>query len=200
MLKKSAQFFSVILHPILMPLIGISLLLFTGSFISFVPPQTKKLILLIFFTGTLLLPLIMLILLWFRGIISNMKLDERSERVFPYAMTFIFYLFTYFLLLRIPVYYIMRSFMLGGLVSLLILMALNFKWKISAHMTGIGGIAALILGISLRLYINLLPVFILTLLLAGILAASRLLLNAHKPVEVYVGFLLGFGVMMGFMA
>lgn len=129
-----------------------------------------------------------------------MKLDERSERVFPYAMTFVFYLFTYFLLLRIPVYYLMRSFMLGGLVSLLILMALNFKWKISAHMTGIGGIAALILGISLKLYINLLPLFILTLLLAGILAASRLLLNAHKPLEVYVGFLLGFGVMMSVMA
>ena len=197
MFQKPALFFSIILHPLFMPLFGIFILLYSGSFISFIPVQTKKAILLIFTTGTLFLPLMMILLLWFRGTISNLYLDERSERVLPYVLTFIFYLFTYLLLLRIPVYQFMHSFMLGGLATLFFLITLNLKWKISAHMTGIGGIAALILAISFKLHINLLPLFILAVLASGILATSRLLLNAHTPAEVYTGFLMGFVVMMG---
>ena len=192
MTRKSAWFFSVILHPILMPLIGLSIILFTGSFISFIPVQTKKIIFLIFTTGTFLLPLLMMLLFWFRGIISDVQVMERTERVIPYAMTFIFYLFTKFLLLRVPVYHFLHSYMLGCLICLLLILLLNIKWKISSHMAGLGGLTALIMVISIKLQVNLMALLIITILASGIVATSRLILKAHTPVEVYSGFILGF--------
>ncbi len=199
MLRKAALFFSVIIHPLLIPLAGILILFFSGSFISFIPPQAKKIIILLFITGTILLPLFMFTFLWFRGVNSNFLLEERSERIFPFAVTFIFYLFTYLILLRIPVYKLVHSFMLGGLISLLILILLSFKWKISAHMTGLGGLTAFILIVSYKLQINLIAFFILAVIASGITATSRLILKAHNPVEVYTGFVMGCIVMLGAM-
>lgn len=63
----------------------------------------------------------------------------------------------------------------------------------SAHLTGIGGVLAVI-GI-LGLYFPSLTVaylLVATLVLGGLVASSRLYLDAHRPSEVYVGLLVGF--------
>jgi membrane-associated phospholipid phosphatase len=196
MTKNMSLFFSVILHPLLMPLAGISILLFSGSYISFIPLQSKKIILLLFATGTLFLPLLMIPVFLFRKLISGIYLDERNERLIPYALTFIFYLFTFIMLLRIPVYHYMYSYMLGCLVSVGALFFINFRWKISAHMAGLGGFTAFIIITSIKMEINLLVYLILGIAASGIVATSRLTLSAHTPSEIYAGCLLGFGSMI----
>jgi hypothetical protein len=194
--RKAALFISLVFHPILIPLISIYLLLHSGSFISFISPQTKKAIYLIFVAGTFVLPLFSTLLLWLRGYISNIHLSEKSDRILPYSMTFIYYLFTYYLLLKIPIYHFLHSFMLGALISVLLLTVLNFQWKVSAHMTGMGGLVALILASSLTLHVNLLPFLIISVLISGMVATSRLILNSHTAAEVYGGFFLGFATML----
>jgi membrane-associated phospholipid phosphatase len=74
----------------------------------------------------------------------------------------------------------------------------TFFWKISAHMTGISGFLAIISVTIMKFSdFGLLYYFLGIILLTGVLASSRLYLNAHTPLEVLGGFLLGFAVCFG---
>jgi len=195
MIKKLSLFFSFIFHPLLMPVAGISILLFTGSWISFIPSQSKKIILLLIVVGTLVLPLLMLPVFLFRKVISDIYLDKRSERLIPFSLTAVFYIFTYIMLRRMPVYHYIYAFMLGCVISACVLFFLNIRWKVSAHMTGLGGLTAFIFISAIHLEVNLLLYLILSIAATGIAASSRLILKAHTPSEVYSGFLLGATIM-----
>ena len=91
-----------------------------------------------------------------------------------------------------PRWFIM--FALGGALTCLVVLVVNRWWKISAHAAGIGGVVALIYQIHVQCLsaFNLLWVFIATILLAGILGTSRLLLKRHTVLQVLAGFAVGF--------
>jgi len=86
-------------------------------------------------------------------------------------------------------------------LSVILLTGITFFWKMSAHMTGIGGLLA-VLGV-LGIYfpsLNLAYLLVATLLVGGLVASARLYLDAHRPAEVYVGLLVGFAICwIGFM-
>jgi membrane-associated phospholipid phosphatase len=65
------------------------------------------------------------------------------------------------------------------------------KWKISAHLTGIGGLLGGVC--SFALYYSTLPLgLVITILTASlILMYARLYLHAHTPLQVVCGLLLG---------
>ena len=195
MTRKLSLFFSFLFHPLLIPVAGISILLFTGSWISFIAFQSKKVILMLFTVGTVLLPLLMIPVFLFRRVITDIYIDERSERLIPYSLTAIFYIFTYIMLRRIPVYHFMYAFMLGCVISVCVLFFLNIRWKISAHMTGLGGLTAFIFITAIHLEVNLLFYLVLSIAASGITASARLSLKAHTPAEVYAGFMLGATIM-----
>jgi membrane-associated phospholipid phosphatase len=68
------------------------------------------------------------------------------------------------------------------------------KWKISAHMIGIGGITGLIAYLIYYLHVNLEIYLIVIVLVSGLTGTARLILNAHHPSEIYSGFLMGFAI------
>lgn len=72
-------------------------------------------------------------------------------------------------------------------VIILHLLCLSF-FKPSAHMAGIGGFTALLLAISLKYQVNLLPLIAFAFLLTGFLASARLYLRAHTPFELVFGY------------
>jgi membrane-associated phospholipid phosphatase len=59
-------------------------------------------------------------------------------------------------------------------------------------MIGIGGLAGGVLGFSLLMGINTYQLLIFIFLISGLVGFSRLALDAHKPLEVYTGFIAGF--------
>jgi membrane-associated phospholipid phosphatase len=63
----------------------------------------------------------------------------------------------------------------------------------SAHLTGIGGVLA-VTGILGFYFPSMTVAYFLVafLVLGGVVASSRLYLDAHRPAEVYVGLLVGF--------
>jgi membrane-associated phospholipid phosphatase len=68
-------------------------------------------------------------------------------------------------------------------------------WKISAHQTAMGGWVAVVAVLSTKFTSE--PLFyylLLIILLSGLFGTARLYLNAHRPAEIYGGFLLGFGI------
>ena len=60
-------------------------------------------------------------------------------------------------------------------------------------MTGIGGLVAIVVVLGLKFTnFQVLYPLLLSLLLSGVVGSSRLYLDAHKPVEIYTGFIFGF--------
>jgi len=188
MLKKTALIFSAILHPLFMPVAGMLILLFAGSYVSLLPLAAKKMILLLFASGTFILPALMLPLAFMRG---DILMQKQNDRTFPLALAFIFYLLTYILFLKVPVYGFMHSYMLGALVSVFMALMINLRWKISIHMIGLGGLTAFLFIITFTRQINLFPWLLISIAASGIAGAARLYLDSHSPSQVYAGYLVG---------
>lgn len=124
--------------------------------------------------------------------ISSLEMHEVNERVIPYLISCIFYAFTYYLLVKIsfPVYYL--AVFMGATLTILTLLALALlKQKASAHLAGLGGICGMLITIALVLNVDTTNLLILFVILSGLVAFSRLALNAHKPSELVSGFLIG---------
>lgn len=85
-------------------------------------------------------------------------------------------------------------FMVGAVLAVMICIVVNKWWKISAHMTAMGGLMAL----SMRMAVShlavvdmLWPVFSVA-LLCGMVGTSRLVMQRHTPWQVAAGFAVGF--------
>ena len=63
--------------------------------------------------------------------------------------------------------------------------------KSSLHMIGIGGIIGFVMIMSFEYQLNFNSLLASLFLVAGLIGVARLSLNAHKPGEVYIGFLVG---------
>lgn len=196
MLKKIAQSFSWTFHPLLMPTVGIFMLMYTDSYLSYIPGQAKNMIILLTGIGTLVLPLLMIPVFLLQGKINNLQLDDRKERIYPMALSSIFYLLTFFLFSRIPVFKFLHAYILGAFFSVFVATLFSLKWKISAHMIGLGGLTGLVAMASIKLNINLYYSLLGILIASGLTGASRLYLEAHTPAQVYSGYLTGFLIMM----
>lgn len=191
-MRIAAKIISSIFHPLLMPVIGLLIIFNTDSYISFsIPFDLKKAVLLLVTVSTFVTPLLITLLLLQRKIIKSLEMETTKERIIPYAFTIIFYVFTLFMLKRAPLHPIIFYFIIGATFSVIVAFVVNIKWKISAHMIGVGGLVGALLAISFRLEIYVTHYLVLALLVSGLVATSRLILNAHNQAQIYTGFLLG---------
>jgi hypothetical protein len=97
MLRKIAQTFSICFHPLLMSTLGIILLLYTDSYIAYIAEGTKFRLILLTSIGTFLLPILMVPVFLLQKKITDIQLENRKERVYPLAITSVFYFLTYIL-------------------------------------------------------------------------------------------------------
>ena len=190
--KTLAKIFSVVLHPLLIPTFGLLIILNAGSKLEFLPFQAKRIILLIVFVSTTILPLTFVPFYIFQKIIKNVQMDNSRERLIPFLVTFVLYTFCDYLLLRLGVPETLVNFILVGVVTVFILFVISFFWKISAHMSGIGGLVGALISISFILNVDLEYFIFGSILFSGILGYSRLILGKHEPSQIYTGWLLGF--------
>jgi membrane-associated phospholipid phosphatase len=93
-----------------------------------------------------------------------------------------------------PLYVV--ALMVGVLISTILIMLLNLKWKVSAHLSAIGGLSAAIVVVSYRLGINPVGLLSAAFVLAGLIATSRIQLKAHTLLQTLVGFGIGFIVLV----
>ena len=188
---KFYKFISVMLHPIVIPTIGITLyfILIENSFSK----NQKFAVLGLIFVTTYIVPLLLLILFRRFKLIKSFKAESIKERKIPVAMMIVL-----FYLLGNTLYGIANLRDLGmlfyatslGLVFIYLLFAL--KIKTSIHLISIGITVGFFYVLSFIYQQNLIAVIICGLLLSGILASARLHLKAHTHKEVYLGFILGF--------
>lgn len=145
----------------------------------------------LFFTG--LVPLAAILIMIRRGEVTDINITNPKERTMPYVYTLCGYGFwCYFLygVVHIPAFFLYAA--IGATVALAVVMVINKYWKISAHLTGLGG---LIGGIcSWFMHYQMIPSvgWMAALLGVGLLLMyARLYVNAHTSLQVVCGFLLG---------
>lgn len=197
--KRAAQIFSILFHPLILPAIGMLIILNSGSYISLLPPDIKRVLLTITLLGTLIFPVTLLPVLYLRNMISNFQVLNREERNLPFMLILIIYVFMFIILIRLPLSSQLHAYALSIPVTVLLLVASNLKWKLSIHMVGMGGINGLIIALVLVFGVPLQGYFALSIIAAGMTGSARLFLGTHQPFEVYGGFVLGFISVLGVM-
>ena len=209
MTSKIAQILSVVLHPLLM-----STYIFLTLF--YVAPETiqnletlnssagvhfgervyisiKDGLLMLIFMYTFLIPVLVIYYFYKFGWIQNLELKTLQDRRLPYLASVIIYTFaTVFFALKIRQLPEI-ALILGSITfSIGVVAVISLYWQISAHAVGISGMLGALGGLILKFGpIPLFEPFLLALLLSGYLCAARLQLNAHTPVQIVAGFVLG---------
>lgn len=193
--NKGILFFKIIsfvLQPLLMPTYGMILL--TNMDVFQTLPLNWRIIAVVgtlLFTG--ILPATPILLMIKKGEVQDLFISKREERTLPYLFSFLAYLFwTFFMfrVLQLPLFMVAMG--IGSSVSIVIITLINLKWKISAHLSGIGGLVGGLFGICYRMAINPLPLIIIVLFLSALVALSRIELRAHTPGQTLAGFTIGF--------
>ena len=181
---------STLLHPIVVPTIGVIL------YFILIPHSLQKqqqlVMLALVFGFTYILPVIILLVLKGLNLIENFQVHSIKERKIPlFLMIVIFYflgksLFDISLIRDLAILFYGTSLSLIALYFLFI-----FKIKASIHLLSMGSSLGFFLILTDKYDISLTPIIMIIILLSGLLGSSRLHLKAHTPTEVYTGFFIG---------
>lgn len=209
-----ARILSYLGHPLLV-LTYILLLLLAVNPFAFsarsITDHRAMLLLISVFTTTFLLPGFGVALMKPLGFIRSLEMESKQERIGPYIITGIFYLWLFknlFSGAQVPSLFAVC--VLGATIGLFFAFFVNIFTKISAHATGMGGLVAMVLlatvewrgagmGIPMfdgSLQISLTVLLALTVLFAGLIGTARLALKAHVPEDLYRGYTAGFLAVM----
>lgn len=197
-MKTTAQLISFLFHPLIIPTLGIFIFFNTDSYLNYaISEEMKNAVLLLVAISTFIIPTLVSFLLLNKKIISTLEMETQQERRVPYIFTIIFYFFTLYMLNKAPIPPLIFKFIVATTIAIILAFIINFKWKISAHMIGIGGLIGALITVSLLLHTFILPIIIILFVVAGLIGSARLILNAHTPAQIYVGFILGFACQFG---
>jgi hypothetical protein len=189
-LKKILPFFSYFFHPIFIPLLGtIFYVLLDSHYLNFVQHLILFLQIIII---TILLPIAFFYLLRTFGKIETVMLTDLSQRKIPLLlqiMLFVVLIQKSITFDRFPSLYL---FFAGGIFSsIFAFFLLYLKTKASIHMIGMSSLTVFIIGLSIHNEINITNTVAFFIIMNGVVASSRLLMNAHSNKELLIGFLCG---------
>ena len=192
-MQHLARFFSNLFSPLLMPTYGMIVALWMSNLLI-LTLQTKMTVMLVVFGITCLVPALLFLLLKKLKVISELSINNRQERLVPYIIMIVCYVAAAIYLFMINAPEWLWMFMFGGGCAALVSMIVNFKWKISAHMAGIGGLVALLSRINADGdgAFDLLPIICVAIFVGGILGTSRVAMERHTVMQVIAGAINGF--------
>ncbi|MDA9338410.1 hypothetical protein OAD34_04215 [Flavobacteriaceae bacterium] len=187
---KFHKFISTILHPIVLPTLGVFL------YFVFVSQSFEKrlqlIVLGLVFALTYVVPVLLLLFLRNFGFIKDFQVSTIKERRFPVIFMIFLLYFLGNTIIQIPTIRNLGILFYGTSLSLTCIYVLfSVKLKSSLHLVSMGNMIGFFLIMTNINSLSMLPIIILLVLLSGILASSRLYLKAHTPVELLIGFSLG---------
>ncbi|MCF6222961.1 MAG: hypothetical protein L3J34_04455 [Flavobacteriaceae bacterium] len=125
-------------------------------------------------------------------LINSYHLRSIEERKFPIIFFIILSFMIGKILLNIKIIDLLAYSFFGITTALgFTYLLFRFKIKTSLHTLGLGGILGFVIVMSYDYHLNFNLIISLLFLISGLVAVSRLKLNAHRPKEVYIGFLIG---------
>ena len=194
---KLAKIISIVFQPLLVPTYTLLIIFSLNSYISLlVPVQARHVLMWIVFLSTFVFPVLFIFILYKRGFIKTLNMDDKEERIFPLIVTGVFYLLMYYIVWNSQFDSVYNMLFLGSALLIIMALIISIYWKISMHMIGVGGMLGALIGVALETYVDLAFYVILVALVCGLVGFARLKLKAHTPAQVYAGFLAGFCLML----
>lgn len=193
-MRSVAIAISVVFQPLLMPTLVYGMILFAVPEATSIPDEFKERIFYLIVLSTLVIPMVSIIGLRISGAVKSLNMPDIKDRRIPFLITTAYFLLTtWFLYQKTDLDPVLWLGMAVICISVVILTGISFFWKMSAHMIGTGGLlgVVLVLGSKFPNFEVLYPLLG-AIVLCGSVASSRLFLHAHRPLEVYVGFIAGF--------
>ena len=194
-MKLFARICSTIFHPFIIPVAGIFLSLYF-SYMRMLGVGYTINILLMIVLFTIAIPGLGVLLLYKTRRITSVGLVNREERTLPYIIFFFSYIMGVAFLWWANLRGVQFGFFIGGLIAIIVDLIVNRWWKISVHMTAMGGFTGLIFVMSFLQYImytEYIPLLqVIALLGSGALGTSRIILKRHTIGQVCCGFINGF--------
>lgn len=189
-IMQVARTLSAIFLPTYAPILAF-LWLFFFSYLRLLPLGYKIYLLLTIAFFTIVLPHLGIYLIRRVNQWTRWQASHRHHRHLPYILTLVSYGFCLLALTHINAAMFFRGILLASIAAQIICATVNYYWKISTHMVGIGGLVGMILSFSEIFSYNPLWPTCGLLLLSGMLGTSRMLLRQHTLGQVLVGFVVG---------
>ena len=189
-MRHFLKLLSYVFHPLFAPLAGcIPVVLLNPLFLE------KKLawpLILSFLIITIALPLIVYALLKSMGLIHSIFAPTVAERRYPLLISIALYLgliYRYLPQYGTPeIYFYMVGLCMAYSTALAVLF---MKLRVSIHMLCMGAVLVFLIGLSLHFEKNITAAIALWTLISGLVASSRLAMNAHSKAELLFGFFIG---------
>lgn len=141
---------------------------------------------------TFLLPLAFFYLLKTFGKIESIMLSDISQRKIPLLMQIMLFVILIQKSITPDRFPSLYFFFVGGLITTIFAFLLLFvKVKASLHMIGISSLTVFIIGLSIHSQINTISLVAFFMIMNGVVASSRLVMEAHSKKELLIGFLCG---------
>lgn len=209
MLRTLAKVISIVFHPLLIVTYMLVVLLLVNpyQFGVYSIAEQWKFVLLVFLS-TFIMPAFAVFMMKSLNMVKSMHLHDRHERIGPYIITGVFYLWMFINFKNntlIPKPFTIA--MLGATIALFTAFFFNNFTKISAHAVGMGGLTGM--AVINTIYSNFETftvnlgwfglfevstnfVMMAVIVLAGFVCTARLLLREHSEKQLYGGLAVGF--------
>ncbi|RYE24230.1 MAG: hypothetical protein EOP51_08075 [Sphingobacteriales bacterium] len=194
-----AHVISFLFHPVFMPTImAYAMYRFVPAYFAGTSPQEYSFrFLLPIFIITAFFPIISVLIMKGLDFIKSVHLYDPKDRIIPLITSMVFYFWMYWVFKNINAPFLLQVLALGSFWGVILLFMVNIFFKVSMHTSGAGGMLGMLIVLMMLSPVSLtLPLF-LGLIVAGIIGTARLLLGAHQPSEIWLGYILGIIVQVG---
>ena len=173
---KIARAISLLFTPFYFPVIAF-LALFMFSYMNLLPLTLKITVLVIVYLFTVALPLLSI---------------YRTRRYVPYLLSITSYGCCFYVMERMRMPHFMMGIIVGALSIQVLCSIINTRFKISTHSAASGGVVGALLAFSLIFAFDPTWWLCLSIILAGAVGSSRIILHQHTLAQVTTGTILGF--------
>ena len=198
-----AYLMSILFHPLLIPTIFFSIIVFFVPFLlSPWNSNAKYLLLIMIFIFTFLFPLITTYLLFYNenkeSHFSFLKMSESKKRVKPFLLVgCIYMLFSYLLHQQLKLNNLLIVVHICIAVSIIVAGIISNFWKISIHAIGLGGLIGFLILLNEwfadgELFYTILIIIV----ISGFVFSARLYLKEHNFAQISIGMLIGLFISM----
>lgn len=192
--QRAATNLSWIFHPLFMPLYAF---LVADAYDHQLLRHEKMFeIIVICLIINILAPAIGIWLMYKRKMIGDLDVSDSKQRNTPFSLVLFYYVCTY-VIFRIKAGLVseaLLSMMLAVPLGILVAMIVNRWTKISVHCLGIGGVVGALMGLGIAHNVQMIMPVSLMILIGGLVAFARIELEAHTPVQAYLGFVVGLAI------
>ena len=139
-------------------------------------------------------PLFTILLLKPLGFIGSYQMPTDRERTIPLMATMIFYFWVTHVFNTMPgtpVPLVLKVLLLGNFWGIIAVFMINIFTKISMHTAVAGAMVGIIIVLMASSPADMTFPLFAALLIAGVIGTARMILGAHQPGDIWLGYIIG---------